>query len=138
MIPRSPYKIEDTLDFIHSAMEKIKKGEELQVVILLKETGEYLGGGGVMGLKTDTPEPGIWIKKSAHGHKYGREAEAVTALKEWLDKNSSNKYIKYPVDKRNISSRKIAESLGGIIKAEYKKENMSGNILDFVEYRIYK
>ena len=136
MFPRSPKRIEDTLEFIRPAMMKMARGEELQVVILLKETGEYLGGGGIHGLITDTPELGIWIKQSAHGHKYGREA--VTALKKWVDKNIPYKYIKYPVDKRNIPSRKIAESLGGIVEAEYKKENMAGNILDDVEYRIYK
>ena len=43
----------------------------------------------------------------------------------------------YPVDKKNISSRKIPESLGGIIETEYKTTNMAGKILDEVEYRIY-
>lgn len=135
MYPKSAKKIDETLAFIKLSKEQMQKGEQLQVVILNKITGEFMGHGGISKLNTDTPELGIWIKKSAHGHKYGREA--VKALKEWIDKNYSYKYIIYPVDKRNLPSRKIAESLGGIIEDEYKKENMQRNILDEVEYRIY-
>lgn len=135
MYPRTSETIDDTLDFITLSKQKMEKGEELQVVILNKITGEFLGHGGITRINTDTPELGIWIKKSAHGNKYGREA--VILLKDWAEKNLKYKYLMYPVDKRNISSRKIAESLGGVIEAEYKKNNMAGNILDEVEYRIY-
>lgn len=135
MYPKSAKKIDETLSFIELSSEKMKKGEQLQVVILNKLTGEFIGHGGVNKLNTDTPEPGIWIKKGAHGYKYGREA--VNALKEWIDNNYKYKYIMYPVDRRNLASRKIAESLGGVIKDEYRKKNMSGNVLDEVEYRIY-
>ena len=135
MYPKPAKKIGETLSFINLSRKSMQKGEQLQVVILNKLTNEFIGHGGISKLNTDTPELGIWIKKSVHGHKFGREA--VKALKEWIDKNKSYKYIIYPVDKRNIPSRKIAESLGGVIEDEYKKENMSGNILDEVEYRIY-
>lgn len=135
MYPKPAKKINETLSFINLARQAMGKGEQLQVVILNKITGEFIGHGGISSLNTNTPELGIWIKKSAHGHKYG--SEAVKALKEWIDKNKSYKYIIYPVDKRNIPSRKIAESLGGVIEDEYKKESMAGRILDEVEYRIY-
>ncbi|MBU2632721.1 GNAT family N-acetyltransferase [Patescibacteria group bacterium] len=135
MYPKPVKKIEEALSFIKLSKSKMKKGEQLQVVILNRATDEFIGHGGVNKLNTDTPEPGIWIKKGSHGHKYGREA--VKALKEWTDKNYKCKYIMYPVDKRNIASRKIAESLGGVVKDEYKKKNASGRILDMVEYRIY-
>jgi [ribosomal protein S5]-alanine N-acetyltransferase len=135
MHPAPPKAIEETFEFIKTSIEKIKKGEELPVVILNKTTSEFLGHGGIHKLNTDIIEFGIWIKKGAHGHKYGREA--VTALANWAKKNLRYKYIKYPVDRRNVPSRKIAESLGGVIEAEYKEKNMSGRILDKVEYRIY-
>ncbi len=135
MYPKPAKKIEETLSFINISRRAMEKGEQLQVVILNKLTNEFIGHGGVSKFNTDTPELGIWIKKSAHGHKYGREA--VKSLKEWIDKNKSYKYIIYPVDSRNIPSRKIAESLGGVIEDEYKKKNMAGNMLDEVEYRIY-
>ena len=135
MYPKPSSAIEETSNFIKISREKMSKGEELQVVILNKSTGEFLGHGGISKLSTDTPELGIWIKRGAHGNKYGREA--VWGLKEWAEKNLKYKYLMYPADKRNVASRKIAESLGGVIKAEYKKKNMSGNLLDEVEYRIY-
>jgi RimJ/RimL family protein N-acetyltransferase len=136
MFTRSPQKIDETLSYIHENIPKMQNGEEFPVVILDKETGEFLGGGGAHSLKTTTPELGIWIKKAAHGNAYGKEA--VTALKRWIDQHIPYDYISYPVDKNNIPSRKIAGSLGGVVEKEYKKENMSGNILDEVEYHIYK
>jgi RimJ/RimL family protein N-acetyltransferase len=135
MYPKSPKEIRETEDFINASVQKMQNSEEFQIAILNKNTGEFLGHAGVTKLKTNTPELGIWIKQSAHGNKYGREA--VKALKEWAENNLQYKYIIYPVDKRNIASRKIAESLGGAIEDEYQKQNMSGNILDEVEYRIY-
>lgn len=136
MFPNSPDKIAETVSYIRSMQEKMQNGEEFPVVILDKKTGEFLGGGGAHKLTSSTPELGIWIKKSAHGNRYGREA--VHKLKRWIDDTIDYEYIIYPVDKRNIPSRKIAESLGGIVEAEYQKQNISGNILDVVEYRIYK
>ncbi|OGH04032.1 MAG: hypothetical protein A2W22_00185 [Candidatus Levybacteria bacterium RBG_16_35_11] len=135
MYPKFPKKIDETLSFIKLSREKMEKGEQLQVAIFHRTTGEFIGHGGVTKLDTNTPEPGIWIKKEAHGKKYGREA--VKALKEWVDKNYKYKYIMYPVDKRNLASRKIAEFLGGVTKNEFKKKNASGKVLDMVEYRIY-
>lgn len=135
MMAKTPKKIDETLNFIKASRENMNKGEELQVIIISKITGEFIGHGGIRKLKTDAPELGIWIKKGAHGNRYGREA--VRALKEWAEKNLAYKYLEYPVDKKNIPSRKIAESLGGVIGREMKKKNMAGNILDEVEYRIY-
>jgi RimJ/RimL family protein N-acetyltransferase len=102
----------------------------------MKETGEYLGGGGVHAIQPETAELGIWIKKSAHGNAYGREA--VTALARWAFESLSVRYLIYPVDRRNLASRKIPESLGARIEAEYPKVNASGNVLDIVEYRVYR
>ena len=136
MFPRSPQKIEETLEYINSQISKIKSGEEMPVVILDKNSGEFLGGGGAHKLSTNTPELGIWIKKSAHGHKFG--LEAVVGLKNWIEKNIQFEYIIYPVDRQNIASVKIAEFIGGIVEKEYQKPNASGKMLDLIEYRIYK
>ena len=45
-------------------------------------------------------------------------------------------YLIYPVDRANIPSRKIPESLGGIIFEEKKTKTMSGGVLDEVVYKI--
>jgi hypothetical protein len=54
----------------------------------------------------------------------------------WAMVNLDFDYLIYPVDRRNLPSRKIPESLGGSIKAEYEKTNASGAVLDILEYRI--
>jgi RimJ/RimL family protein N-acetyltransferase len=135
MGPKPPDEIEETLTYIRGTRGRMAAGEEFSSAILLKHTGEYLGGGGVHGIDRDTPELGIWIKKGAHGKGYGREA--VTALARWAFENLSVRYLTYPVDRRNVASRKIPESLGGRVEAEYQYENQSGRTLDIVQYRIY-
>lgn len=132
----TPKNIDETKVYINSQLPKIMAGEQLPVVILDKKTGDFIGCGGAHDLFSDIPELGIWIKKSAHGNHYGKEA--VASIKKWIDSNINYKYIKYPVDKRNLPSRKIAESLGGIVEAEYESKTPSGKILEEVEYRIYK
>jgi RimJ/RimL family protein N-acetyltransferase len=134
MFPKPAETMDDTLAFIKMAQEQREKGEAFNVSILDVQTGELLGGGGINHLNTNTPELGIWIKKGAHGHKYGREA--VKGLKDWAEENLEYDYLIYAVDKRNIPSRKIAESLGGAAKKEYKKSNQAGKERDMVEYWI--
>ncbi|MBP9732101.1 MAG: GNAT family N-acetyltransferase [Candidatus Magasanikbacteria bacterium] len=136
MFPKSPEKIEEVDEYLKSAQEKLRMGESFDMVILKKDTGEFLGRGGIHDINTKTPELGIWIKKSAHGHGYG--LEAVAAFKEWVDANLDYEYLTYPVDKRNIASRKIPESLGGVVKREFTQTGMGGQELDEVEYHIYK
>ncbi|RJQ27456.1 N-acetyltransferase [Candidatus Parcubacteria bacterium] len=136
MYPKSPNDISDIEKWISSATEKVRKGQDLQTVIIKNDNNEFLGCAGLHSLDTKTPELGIWIKKSAHGQGFGQEA--IATLKEWAEQNLDYKYLKYPVDRKNIPSRKIPESLGGIIEDEYKKPNQAGQILDEVEYRIYK
>lgn len=132
MFPKSPETIDDTQTFINASLMNMKKGTEMIWAIL--QENEFVGVCGAHKLDSPAPELGIWLKKSAHGKGYGREA--MSAVYEWVTKNYSYEYIMYPVDRNNISSRKIAESLGGTIEMEYPKKNQSGRILDIVEYHI--
>jgi len=134
MAPPSAKHISETDAFIAGAQAKMGRGEEITCTILDSATGEFLGGGGLHEINTPTPELGIWVKKSAHGHHYGRETMA--ALKEWADQHLVYEYIKYPVAKDNIPSRKIPEALGGTVVKEYEKENGAGKKMIFVEYHI--
>lgn len=136
MDPKAPQKIEETEEFIRTTLENMQKGKELVLVILDKQSGEFLGEAGLHQLDKKILEMGIWIKQSAHGQKYGREA--MQALKLWADKHTKYEFIRYPVAAENISSRKIAEALGGKIVKEYRKTTQSGRTYDYVEYRILK
>lgn len=134
MHPRPADDISETDLFIASALERNRTGVDWVVAVTLKETGEYLGGAGLHNIRTPTPELGIWIKKSAHGHGYG--LEAVGGLIAWARQNLTFEYLKYPVDRRNIASSRIPERFGGVVRDEYKMVNQSGVELDLVEYRI--
>lgn len=137
MVPKTPERIEETDTFIADSVKKMANGYELIVAITSATTNEFLGVAGIHQLDTTHPHLGIWIKKSAQGHTYGREA--ITALKEWLDREGyAYEYIAYGVSKANVASRKIAESLSGIVAREMKTMNQRGKELDEVEYRIYK
>ncbi len=136
MFPKPAEKIEDTISFIENSIVGLKKGENLQLVIINKETKEFVGCSGLHNLSGNSPELGIWIKESAHGHGFG--LEAITAIILWANRNINYEYLTYPVDKRNLASRRIPERNNGIIEKEEKVLNQSGFELDEVIYHIYK
>jgi RimJ/RimL family protein N-acetyltransferase len=135
MFPPPASTIEETLAFLRGARAGIAAGTELEVVVLRKPEDEFIGHGGLHHVDSTTPELGIWIKESAHGQGYGREA--VTALCDWAVTHLDFDYLKYPVDRRNLPSRRIPELLGGVVEAKYQMMNASGNRLDLLEYRIH-
>ena len=114
----------------------MKNGVELSTVVLLKETGEFLGRFVLENLDQKNPEMGGWLKPSAHGHHYGQEAAA--GLKKWADEHLEYDHILWPCATENIASRKVAESLGGEIHKEYIKTTDSGKTWPFVDYWITK
>jgi len=135
MIPR-PYKnLAEAKGYISKALISNQKGLDIQLIILKKDTQEFLGMVGLFRIHTKTPEYGIWLKKSAHGHKYGREA--ATALKLWADKNLDYYYLRYPVIPENIASHKIPKSLGGKLVNKYLDKNKDGKTITLDEFRIY-
>lgn len=136
MFPKPADNIEETFGFIHSALQGLEKGNNLQMVIVLKNTKEFIGCIGLHDIDTKEPEVGIWTKKSSHGNRYG--FEAGTALIQWAFDHLEVDHLVYPVDKRNIASRRIPECNGGRIVKEYKKINSIGFELDEYEYWIYK
>lgn len=135
MFPAPARNVDETRAFLRQARAATESGSDLQVVILHRQTGEFLGHGGLHHISGRTPELGIWIKQAAHGNAYG--LEAVNALSGWAKENLDFDYLVYPVDRRNLPSRRIPEALGGVVAAEYRQINASGNELDLLEYRIY-
>ncbi len=135
MYPSTPKSMGEVVSFIEASIHGFVERQEIVVAVLHKETREYLGNAELHQINSRTPELGIWIKKDRQGNGYGKEA--IKALKEWADKHLLYDYVRYPVHIDNISSRKIPESLGGLIKDEYDKVNQSGILFRTVEYRIY-
>lgn len=144
MTPKSAENISETQSFIKSSMQKIIDNKTYQAVILDKHTQEFLWCVWLHIREISTPELGIWVKKSAFGKKIWREA--VIWVADRAQKNLDFEYLLYPVDKDNISSRKIAESLWGMLQTNDHGEEIvtiedtmePGRIMNSVEYRIYK
>lgn len=136
MWPSAPKTQAEINQHIISQQLEMKNGREISMIIIDKSIEEFFGYASIHQADSKTPELGIWLKKSAHGFHYG--FEALDLLKKWAENNLIYDYIKYPVDKRNIASRKLAEKLGGEIKDEYVKTSESGNLLDEVEYHFIK
>ncbi len=144
MMPMTPKEISETKARVDSVIKKRAIGKELQMTILDKQTKEFLGNVGLHRIQERIPELGIRIKTAAFGKKIGREA--VAALEKRAQQHLDFGYIRYPVDKDNIWSRKIAESLGGITeKDDQGKEKVTlvqtldpKKILNEVMYRIPK
>lgn len=135
MMPAPPSDISETRAFVTSALLGLERGDDLHCVICLRDSDEFLG---ICGLhERHGPaelELGIWIKKASHGNRYG--LEAIGALRDWAEKHIEFERLIYPVDRCNISSRRIAEALGGTIIEEKKVISMSGTELDEVVYGI--
>lgn len=75
-----------------------------------------------------------FIRENTRDRKNGREA--VTAAKQWIDQHAAYRHIIYDVARDNLSSRKIAESLGGVMKKRFKRTNLNGKTWPYVEYWI--
>jgi RimJ/RimL family protein N-acetyltransferase len=60
-----------------------------------------------------SPEIGLWLKESVHGQGFGREV--VASLVEWGHSTLGKGSFIYPVAVQNTASKRIVESLHGII-----------------------
>lgn len=134
-VPQPPERIDETVAFITRSQASKQAGSELVVSIHRLGDGEFLGVGGLHCSETpSTPELGIWLKSAAHGNGFGKEA--VVGMIQWAEANLDIEYFVYPVDRQNVPSRKIPESLGGKTIAERKTPTMLGNLLDIIVFAI--
>lgn len=135
MLPRPADTIDDTMEFISSAVRGMEARRDLVLVILSRDDEEFLGCCGIHSRRIPrTPELGIWLKKSAHGRRFGREAIGVACR--WALQHLEFEYLIYPVDRRNAPSRMIPESMGGVIIEEKRVPTMRGTELDEVVYKL--
>ena len=134
MYPRPLKNTAEAASFIKNSLEGMKNEHELILVILKKDSQEFLGCAGIHRINSKHPEFGIWLKKTAHRNGYG--LETITAMKNWCEENLNCEYFTYPVDEENYPSRRIPEKLGGKIVRSYQKRNLSGRMLNLLEYRI--
>jgi RimJ/RimL family protein N-acetyltransferase len=118
----------------HQWLPRMAAGTDLSLVIRLQATDEFLGVAGIHRIGSAEPEVGIWLKETAHGLGYGREA--IGAIVKWAPAHIGAAALIYPVAKQNLPSRRLAESLHGTIVGERNLRKSSGVVLDEVVYRI--
>ncbi|MCC0642005.1 MULTISPECIES: GNAT family N-acetyltransferase [unclassified Clostridioides] len=133
MFPCPANKISETESVIENFTKQRIDGTDFVYVITLSDTSEFLGTCGLHKLKGEIPELGIWTKISAHGNYYGREA--IGGLIEYAE-NMGIKKLLYPVDKRNIASKKIPLYFGGVLSSEKEVITPDGRKLYLEEYMI--
>ncbi len=115
---------------------KMRKGLDLHLIVLLKRNRAFLGSFSLEGLQGPNPEMGGWLKRDSQGKGYGKEV--VKAMKDWADVHLNYQSIIWPCAKANIASCRLAESLNGIVKKEYQAKNQFGKTYDYLEYHIEK
>ena len=134
MSPCPAKNIKETNSVIKSFVKKRNDNTDYIYAILLKESREFIGCVGLHDLNSEAPELGIWTKLSVHGNYYGREA--IGGVIQFAKSIGYKKAI-YPVDRRNIASKKIPIYFNGqlIIQCE-EKTTSDGRILERETYQI--
>ncbi len=134
MFPPPSKEISETAKFVEISIKGRENKTDYIYVILLKDTKEFIGTVGLHFREYDSPEFGIWTKISSHGNYYGREA--IGGMIEFA-KGLGCKKVIYPVDKRNISSKKIPIYYGGkVIIPHLEVKTPDGRILQEEVYEI--
>lgn len=131
-----PESVKNTQEFINSKVKEIEDGIDFTVYVFDKSEGKLVGGSGLHHIDTKTPEFGIWLRKSAHGNKFGKEI--IGTLLQWANDNLDYEYLSYPVVVNNVASRKIPESLGFKEERYYIDKHQNGTDMELVEYRYYR
>ena len=104
-----PSKLDDTKDFIRERLEKYQQWKDLQMVIIKKDTKEFLGNIGIHRIQEDAPELWICLKKQAWWQGYA--SEALSELINRARENINYQYLKYLTVSENTPSIDLIEKL---------------------------
>lgn len=110
MVPGPAKERGDMEAVVRRFMEQRRAGTDFVYAITLKGSSEFIGVASLHHVPAPVPELGIWTKMEAHGHHYGREAIGAMLR---LAASMGIGRLCYPVDRRNVPSRKIPLYYGG-------------------------
>lgn len=109
----------DEFDRIWQAwLPAIAEGSDFVFAVRERIDGGFLGLVGLHHVKVASAVLGIWVREDRHGEGIGSEAVGLVAA--WASSRLGIERFAYPVAEENYRSRRIAESLGGVI-AERRK-----------------
>ena len=112
----------------------MRSGIDVHLVVRANSDLEFLGVAGLHDIDDAEPKIGIWIKETAHGSGFGREA--VAAIVSFVAKELGKRSVLYPVVEKNYPSRRLAENLGGILVGNRLLRKAGGIEHPEVIYRI--
>ena len=134
MYPSVAKNINETKEVVHQFIQQRKDNTDYVYAITRKETNEFIGLAGIHHCSNSVPELGIWTKSQSHGNHFGREA--IGGLIE-IAANLGKQKARYPVDKRNIPSKKLPLFYGGRrIERDQKVITPDGRTLMIETYEI--
>ncbi|MFM0341528.1 GNAT family N-acetyltransferase [Paraburkholderia fungorum] len=93
----------------------IAEGTNFTFAIRQRADESFLGLTGLHNVRDACAELGIWIREDFHAQGFGREAAGLVAM--WASLVLGTESFTYPVAEENYPSRRIAESLGGVVVA---------------------
>ncbi|MBN3789628.1 GNAT family N-acetyltransferase [Burkholderia sp. Ac-20353] len=93
-------------------------GTDFVFAVRQRDSTAFLGLAGIHHVKDGCGELGIWIREDRHREGIGREA--VSLIAEWASRELGIERFVYPVAEENFPSRRIAESLGGVVMERHE------------------
>jgi RimJ/RimL family protein N-acetyltransferase len=108
-----PASEEDFRAIWQPTLADMAAGRQLSLTLRLTDSREFIGSAGLHPADGALLETGLWIKETAQGRGYGREA--VAAVVAWASRRFQPSGFLYPVVDENLPSCRLAESLGAKI-----------------------
>ncbi|MDR3688324.1 MAG: GNAT family N-acetyltransferase [Fimbriimonas sp.] len=107
-----PPNEDETEAYVCNELTKWMQREYLSMSIWEKETGQYLGGVGLYGIRWDVPsfQIGYWLRSSAEGKGY--MTEAARLLCDFSFQTLKAKRVEIRCDTRNVRSAGVPRRLG--------------------------
>ncbi len=125
---------EGTQGFIDFAKGQLEAGKELAMVILDKNSQEFIGCCGLHDITDQHACMGIWLKAGTHGQGLG--SETIKGLMEFAKQELGLSALSYNVEKENTDSCHIAEKLGFSFHREFTEPKNEHKIRNMHEYRL--
>jgi RimJ/RimL family protein N-acetyltransferase len=133
-------RIEETLDFCAGMKARWIRREAFSGGIFLRADGHLVGGAGLQSPNWEARgfEIGYWLRASATGHGYVREAAAALSrfAFEWLDAER----VVIRCDANNARSAHVAESLGYTLEGRLRHDSRtpSGELRDTLVFALLR
>jgi len=125
---KDPYSLSDAVAWIEKTHKDWNAREAMQFAIVLKETGEVIGGAGLHTIDWDNrnAEVGYLIRKASRGNGYA--TEAVRILLNHAFKDLQLNKVCARIFAANEPSKKVLENCGLAVEGTLRKERFRDGI----------